>query len=148
MMIAVSYVLFAIVSTLANLAAQELVIRISPLAPLAVSMTAGTVVGFAIKYLLDKHWIFQDQYTAHVDELKKIVLYGAFSVVTTLIFWATELAFWHIWHSDFAKYSGAVLGLAIGYAAKYLFDRAFVFKKRNQPWNSPGGDVTPAMRPK
>jgi hypothetical protein len=46
-------------------------------------------------------------------------LYGAFSLVTTLIFWGFEVAFWTIWKTDAAKYTGAVIGLAIGYAAKF-----------------------------
>jgi putative flippase GtrA len=148
MVIAIRYILFAIVSTLANLATQEFVIRVSPVTPLAASMIAGTVVGFAVKYVLDKHWIFQDDSATYTEELGKIFLYGAFSVVTTLIFWAAELASWRVWQSDFAKYSGAIFGLAIGYTAKYLLDRAFVFKRRNQPWNSPGGDASRAMRQK
>jgi hypothetical protein len=78
----------------------------------------GTAVGFILKYLLDKRWVFDDGYSGHRQELQKITLYGVFSVITTLVFWGFEVAFWVIWHTDFAKYAGAVLGLAIGYAAK------------------------------
>jgi putative flippase GtrA len=126
----VRYVIFAVLATLANLAAQEVVMRLAPVAPLALSILAGTVAGFVLKYVLDKKWVFDDRYGSHREELQKVTLYGAFSVLTTLIFWGFEVAFWTIWRTDLAKYTGAVLGLAIGYAAKFALDRTFVFRER------------------
>ena len=124
------YVLFAVLATLANLLTQEATIRLSPVAPLPLSILMGTAAGFFLKYLLDKKWVFDDGYDGHKQELQKISLYGAFSVLTTLIFWGFEVAFWVLWKTDFAKYTGAVLGLAVGYAAKFMLDRSFVFKER------------------
>jgi len=130
MTILLRYVLFAVVATVANLVTQEAVFRMAPIAPLASSIASGTVVGFAVKYLLDKKWIFFDEYTGARREFQKVGLYGVFSVVTTLVFWSFEVAFWTLWRTDLAKYTGAVLGLAIGYAAKFALDRAFVFRER------------------
>jgi putative flippase GtrA len=130
MLVSLRYVVFAIVATLANLATQELVIRLSPLAPLVLSILAGTAAGFVLKYVLDKRWIFEDSSDSHAQEIRKIGLYGAFSVLTTLIFWGFEVGFWILWRTDFAKYSGGALGLAIGYAAKFVLDRTFVFTER------------------
>lgn len=127
----VRYILFAVLATLANLATQEVVVRIAPIAPLPASILAGTAAGFALKYVLDKKWIFYDGYTGHREEMQKITLYGLFSVFTTLVFWSFEVTFWVIWQTDVAKYTGAVLGLAIGYAAKFLLDRAYVFRERS-----------------
>ena len=126
----VRYVLFAVVATLANLATQEVVIRLAPIAPLAVSIAAGTVAGFVLKYALDKKWVFDDSYDGHREELQKVTLYGAFSVLTTLVFWGFEVAFWTVWGTDAAKYTGAVIGLTIGYVAKFALDRTFVFRER------------------
>ena len=126
----IRYVLFAILATLANLMTQEASIRLVPGAPLTFSILMGTVAGFVLKYILDKKWVFEDAYAGHRQELQKIGLYGAFSVLTTLVFWGFEIAFWMIWQTDFAKYTGAILGLAIGYAAKFLLDRSFVFRER------------------
>ena len=120
------YLVFAGVATVANLAAQELFLRMS--GSLAVAILAGTAAGFATKYVLDKKWVFSDRYTTHRQELRKVTLYGAFSVVTTLVFWLFEVAFWMAWRTDFAKYTGAVLGLAVGYAIKFVLDRTFVFR--------------------
>jgi putative flippase GtrA len=131
MTIFVRYVVFAALATLANLAAQEFVVRLSPIAPLTMSILAGTAMGFATKYVLDKNWIFYDAYTSHRDEVRKIALYALFSVVTTLIFWAFEVSFWTIWHTDFAKYTGAVLGLSLGYTAKFVLDQSYVFKEHS-----------------
>ena len=127
--IAIRYVLFAVIATLANLAAQEAVVRLAP--PLALSIAAGTAVGFAVKYLLDRKWIFFDRFTSHREEARKLSFYGLFSIVTTLVFWGFEVAFWTIWRTDVAKYAGAVLGLAIGYVAKFMLDGAFTFRERS-----------------
>lgn len=129
-MMFIRYVVFAGIATLVNLATQEAVVRVAPLSPLALSIVMGTATGFILKYLLDKKWVFDDGYGGHRRELQKITLYGVFSVFTTLVFWSFEVAFWVIWRTDFAKYTGAVIGLAIGYAAKFVLDRAFVFKER------------------
>ena len=77
----------AIVATLANLITQEAVIRVAPVAPLALSILMGTAAGFILKYVLDKKWIFFDRFTSHREEARKLSLYGLFSVVTTLVFW-------------------------------------------------------------
>jgi putative flippase GtrA len=130
MTLLVRYVAFAVLSTLANLLTQEAVFQTAPVMRLSLSILAGTIVGFAVKYVLDKNWIFYDAYTTHTQELRKVALYGAFSVVTTAIFWAVEVAFWIIWQTSVAKYAGAVLGLSIGYGAKYLLDRQYVFRER------------------
>ena len=123
--IAWRYIGFAVIATLANLGTQQIVIAV---APLTVSIGAGTLVGFAVKYALDKHFVFFDAYSGRASEAVKILLYGLFSIVTTLVFWSFEAGFWAIWHNDLAKYSGAVLGLAIGYAAKFVLDKHFTFR--------------------
>lgn len=131
MAILARYVLFAAVSTVANLATQEAAVRLLPAAPLAVSILAGTAAGFAVKYVLDKRWIFYDAYTNPAHEAQKVALYGLFSVATTLVFWTFEVTFWTLWKTDAAKYTGAVLGLAIGYAVKFALDRTYVFRPRS-----------------
>lgn len=122
------YVLFAVLSTLVNFAAQEAVVTALPMRSLLPSILAGTAAGFAVKYLLDKYWIFFDGYASPASEARKVTLYGLFSVVTTLIFWAFEMGFWTLWQTDLAKYTGGALGLALGYALKYQLDRKFVFR--------------------
>jgi putative flippase GtrA len=131
----VRYVAFAAIATAANLAMQETTLRALPAASLALSVTAGTAVGFAVKYLLDKRWIFFDPLECRAQEARKVFLYGMFSVLTTIVFWAFEAAFWIMWETSAAKYSGAVLGLAIGYAAKYELDRRYTFRKEAVGWS-------------
>ena len=144
LMTIIRYALFAAVSTLVNLGTQEFVLRAFPVLPLTVAIVAGTLVGFALKYVLDKRWIFFDGYDGHAREARKVVLYGLFSIVTTLVFWGFELSFWAIWRTATAKYAGAVLGLAIGYTAKYVADRHLVFVQRSAPWSSAAGAVSRA----
>lgn len=124
------YFLSAAISVVANLLAQEATVQAAPRANIMVSIVAGTLFGFLVKYLIDKTWTFRDSYTTHFAESRKVFLSGLFSVVTTIIFWTFELSFLAIWQTDFAKYTGATLGLTIGYLVKFLFDRAYVFTER------------------
>ncbi|HEX2147658.1 MAG TPA: GtrA family protein [Pseudorhizobium sp.] len=128
MTLAFRYVLFAVISTVVNFAVQELAISAAPAQPLMLSIFLGTGAGFVVKYILDKKWIFYDGYTSRASEARKVSLYGMFSIVTTIIFWSFEVAFWTIWGTDLAKYTGGAIGLAIGYASKYALDRKFVFR--------------------
>lgn len=124
------YVLFAVLSGLANLATQELTLRIGRGLPVAVSIIVGTVVGFLVKYALEKRWIFLDRYDSHYSELRKITVYGVFGVATTLLFWIVELSAWHVWQTTTAKYIGAIVGLSLGNWIKYLLDKRFVFGRQ------------------
>jgi len=125
----VRYVLFAVVASIANLVSQEAAVRLVPWAPLMVSVLAGTGVGFVVKYVLDKRWVFLDGYDNHSAELRKIVIYGFFGIATTLLFWVIELGAWHIWQTVTAKYIGAAIGLALGNWIKYTLDKHYVFPK-------------------
>jgi len=126
----IRYLLFALVATVSNILAQELFAMLFTTETLWSPLMAGTLTGFAVKYGLDKRWIFFDRSRSYGHELSKIGLYGLFSVLTTVIFWSAEIAFWNVWKTDLAKYSGAVLGLAVGYLAKFSLDRKYVFRAK------------------
>jgi putative flippase GtrA len=130
LIIAMLYIAFAAGATLVNLATQEAVVRLVPSPTLSLAIVAGTLTGFIVKYWLDKNWIFFDVSDGRGDETAKIVVYGLFSVLTTMIFWGAELAAWWAFGTALAKYAGAALGLSIGYAIKYMLDRRFVFTGR------------------
>ena len=121
----VRYAAFAVVATLA---AQRAVLAVDSSAiGFTAAVAVGTLVGLAIKYVLDKRWIFYDASTGMQAHGKKFALYTAMGVVTTLIFWGTETAFWLTWRTDLMRELGACLGLAVGYVVKYQLDRRFVF---------------------
>lgn len=123
----VRYVAFAIAAGACNLVMQEVWIRLIGATPIMLSVLFGTAVGFAVKYLLDRNWIFMDGYTDQAAEARKVAAYGLVSVLTTLLFWAVELAFLFASGSATAKYLGAVIGLALGNALKYRLDKQYVF---------------------
>ncbi|APX14041.1 GtrA family protein [Tateyamaria omphalii] len=125
----VRYAVTAVLSVLANLLAQEATVQGLPTAHLMVSIIVGTLVGFFMKYVIDKTWTFREAYTSPKGEAQRITLSGLFSVATTLIFWSFELGFYTIWQTDFAKYLGAVIGLSIGYVLKFWLDRRHVFRE-------------------
>lgn len=124
----VRYAAFAVIATIANLAAQRAVLAVDSSAiGFTAAVVVGTGVGLAIKYVLDKRWIFYDASTGVQAHSRKFALYTAMGVVTTVIFWGTETAFWLAWHTDLMRELGACLGLAVGYVVKYQLDRRFVF---------------------
>jgi putative flippase GtrA len=122
------YVAFAIIAGLTNIAAQEIFVRAVPLAPIIASIFSGTVLGFFVKYLLEKRWVFLDEYRGHVAEARKIVLYGILGAGTTALFWMIELGFWYSLHTAEAKYIGAAIGLALANWIKYHLSKRYVFR--------------------
>jgi putative flippase GtrA len=129
------YAAFAAVATAANLAAQRAVLAggdtDGPLLTLAIAV--GTAAGLVVKYVLDKHWIFFDASTGARAHGRKFGLYAVMGLVTTVIFWGTETAFWLIWRDHAMRELGAVLGLMVGYVVKYRLDRRFVFTPGGVP---------------
>ena len=127
--IAVLYALFAALATAVNVASQwvSLALYRGPLA-LPLAMACGTATGLALKYVLDKRWIFCDPSTGLALHARKFTAYTVMGVITTAIFWATELAFDAASPDGRMRFVGAVIGLAIGYTAKYRLDRRFVFR--------------------
>ncbi len=128
--LALRYIGFAGLATLANLGVQRLVLAV-PLLPagqwLLVAMAAGTLVGLVIKYLLDKRFIFADRSRGLAAHGRRFSAYAGFGLFTTLLFWGFEAGFWWLGGTTAWREAGAVIGLAIGYAIKYRLDRRFVF---------------------
>lgn len=122
------YVAFAVVATAGNLATQRLVLGFDQgHLTYYPALLAGTAVGLVIKYLLDKRWIFADPARGLAAHGRKFTLYTLMGVVTTAIFWGAETLFWLAWQTQAARETGAIVGLSIGYFAKYHLDRRHVF---------------------
>lgn len=127
-MLAIKYVIFAVISTAFNLLFQMFSFFFySGFASLYLAMFFGTLAGLIAKYFLDKKWIFYHTPADKKDDVKKFALYSLMGVSTTIIFWATEMAFYYLNPNPNAKYIGAVIGLSIGYVIKYFLDKKFVF---------------------
>lgn len=128
----IRYASFALIATLANLGAQRSVFWLNE-SWFFPAMLAGTAVGLVVKYVLDKRWIFYDAIRPARQEAQTFALYTATGVITTLIFWGSESAFWFIWRTHEMRELGAVLGLTIGYVIKFNLDRRLVFGKPARP---------------
>lgn len=94
------------------------------------AMFFGTISAFIVKFILDKFFVFQFKSESLKQDLSKFILYTALSVITTLIFWITEILFNKLFNYEWAKYVGALLGLILGYTMKYWLDKNFVFISR------------------
>lgn len=129
MKLAVIYALLAVIATICNIAAQDIAIR-SNLGHQSIifSLLVGTGVGLVVKYALDKRYIFRFQARNAAHNGKTFLLYALMGLVTTTIFWGFEFAFEYAFASKAMRYLGGVLGLAIGYVAKYELDKRFVFR--------------------
>lgn len=122
------YAFFAAIATVANLALQRLVMGAAPTTfGYIAGVVLGTAVGLAVKFVLDKYYIFSDRSLEWGRTSRSFMLYSAMGIVTTLLFWAVETGFWMYWRTETMREAGAVLGLAIGYVVKYCLDRRFVF---------------------
>ncbi|MBN2048847.1 MAG: GtrA family protein [Spirochaetales bacterium] len=124
------YSLFALLATGINLGTQYLVSLAVPGAyGLYVKMVFGTIAGMVVKYTLDKRFIFYYTSGSRRQEARNFILYGTLSVVTTLVFWLTELLFHRFLPWEGSEYLGALAGLTLGYLLKYRLDKRFVFTK-------------------
>jgi len=129
MPLAVLYALIALVATAANIAAQELVVRAysGPFA-VAASVFVGTGVGLVAKYILDKRYIFRFTARDTAHDAQTFLLYTAMGIATTALFWGFEFGFNHAFESKEMRYAGGLIGLGLGYWAKYHLDKRFVFR--------------------
>lgn len=129
--IAALYIIFAAIATAANLISQEAVSQAYVGSySLYLSILCGTLVGLVVKYVLDKKYIFK--FEAKGKDGRAFALYSLMGVVTTLIFWGTELLFEVLFGTKTMRYTGAVIGLAIGYIVKYRLDKKYVFVAAQQ----------------
>ena len=126
MRIALLYTLFCVAAMGVNIGSQDLALRLWP-GGIWFSILVGTGTGLVVKYLLDKRFIFRFKVQNASHDSKTFVLYALMGVVTTAIFWGFEYGFWHAFGTAQMRYLGGVIGLAIGYLAKYHLDKKFVF---------------------
>ena len=128
-MIAIRYIIFAVISTMLNLLFQYISFLLyNGFLSLYLAMFIGTLSGLIIKYILDKKYIFFHKTKTYKENGKKFLLYSLMGIFTTFIFWGFEIGFDYIFSYENAKYIGAIIGLSIGYIVKYFLDKKFVFK--------------------
>lgn len=127
---------FAALAVLCNLLAQELSLGLyGGEYSLYVSIGVGTVVGLVCKYELDKRYIFAQVAPSASRDLHRFLAYTLTGVITTALFWGFELGFEFLFASKSARYTGAVIGLSLGYALKYQLDKRYVFTHQEATWN-------------
>jgi putative flippase GtrA len=129
MRLAIVYAIIALIATVANLGAQALSVRVwTGLWHIEISVLVGTAVGLVLKYVLDKIYIFRFKADDALHDLQTFILYTGMGVVTTLLFWGFEFGFYQAFHDKSLRYLGGLIGLVLGYWAKYHLDKRFVFR--------------------
>lgn len=129
MKLAMTYAILALIATAANIGAQDLFIRgYSGAFGVLLSVATGTGVGLVVKYILDKRYIFRFCARDVVHDSQTFALYTLMGLATTVIFWGFEFGFHYFFETREMRYLGGVLGLAIGYLAKYHLDKRYVFR--------------------
>jgi putative flippase GtrA len=127
--LAISYGAFAFIAAAANIGAQDLIVRAYRGAfAILISLVVGTAVGLAVKYILDKRYIFRFRARSAAHDARTFVLYTIMGLVTTVVFWGFEFGFNQLFASKEMRYLGGAIGLAIGYLAKYRLDKRYVFR--------------------
>jgi putative flippase GtrA len=122
------YAFFALVATILNLLGQLLVhSHWSGRYGWWAGVLFGTGVGFVVKFLLDRRYIFAYRQAGFARNTTVLILYGFTGVLTTAVFWLTEYLFARAFAFSGAAYLGAAIGLSIGYVIKYQLDKKYVF---------------------
>lgn len=123
------YASFAAISIVANIGTQYLVQHNYHGALAAwLALFVGTGTGLAIKYALDKRYIFNHVSSSTTANAQTFVLYCCMGLVTTAIFWSSEIGAGWIFGTLAGRYIGGAVGLIIGYLAKFFLDKKFVFR--------------------
>ena len=131
MRFAISYTIFALLATIANIGSQDISLRLyEGMYAVMASILVGTAVGLIVKYILDKKFIFQFQIKNAAHDTQIFTLYTLTGICTTAVFWGFEFGFDFLFQSKEMRYTGGIIGLAIGYNVKYQLDKRFVFIMR------------------
>lgn len=80
---------------------------------------------------MDKNFIFAYSTTSSAHDRHKFIQYTATGFFTTVLFWGFELFAEYLYGTKTARYTGAAIGLAIGYVVKYQLDKRYVFNQEN-----------------
>lgn len=127
------YSLFAIIAIAANVLSQEFALLFYQGAhELVVAIPVGTAVGLVVKFVLDRKYIFKADSVPLSKDGRQFIAYAATGVLTTVLFWGSEIVFELLFASREARYIGAILGLSCGYILKYQLDRRYVFSRVRQ----------------
>ena len=100
----VLYVVFAVISIAVNIGAQASVTAIytGPYS-IPISILVGTAAGLFCKYVLDKKIVFSHVSQSAKEGVTTFLLYATTGLLTTSIFWATELMFAFAFESDLMR---------------------------------------------
>jgi putative flippase GtrA len=128
--IALVYALVSALATAANIGTQAVFMwAYSGAYAVALSVLAGTAMGFPIKYVLEKKHVFGFKADNLGHDTRLFILYGFMGMFTTAIFWGVEFAFHHLFGTNAMRYLGGAIGLTLGSYIKYHLDKRFVFKQ-------------------
>ncbi|MEQ8312933.1 MAG: GtrA family protein [Gammaproteobacteria bacterium] len=126
------YALFASLATLINVLAQEMSLLVyAGVYSLYSAVLTGTVAGLVSKYWFDKHYIFIYTTESARHNLSTFIAYTLTGGFTTFLFWSFEIGFEFWFGTKLARYTGAVIGLSLGYVVKYQLDKRYVFNSRS-----------------
>jgi putative flippase GtrA len=128
--IALVYALVSALVTAINIGTQAVFMwAYSGAYAVAVSVLAGTAIGFPIKYVLEKKHVFGFKADNLGHDTRLFILSGFVGVFTTAIFWGVEFAFHHLFGTNAMRYLGGAIGLTLGSYIKYHLDKRFVFQQ-------------------
>ena len=128
--VALLYAVISIVATGFNISTQAIFLKFyNNMHAVSLSVLAGTLIGFPIKYVLEKRFVFDFKADNLGHDTRLFILYGFMGVFTTAVFWGIEFAFHHLFGTDAMRYLGGAIGLTIGSYIKYHLDKRYVFKQ-------------------
>lgn len=116
------YILFCLVSIFFNLSTQEIFLIFFK--SYIFSILFGTLIGFLIKYYLDKNFIF---FKNSSNSLNQLFTYTFTAIFSTIIFWGLEIFFLMYFQNNTMKILGGFIGLILGYTLKFKLDYKLTF---------------------
>jgi putative flippase GtrA len=125
------YTAFAILAITLNMIVQMTIFHLyNGFLELYAGLACGTVAGMLVKFILDKKYIFKYRAPDTGKNVITFIMYCLMGLITTCIFWGMEIMFDYMFNNDSGRLLGGLIGLILGYTAKYFLDRRFVFVNR------------------
>lgn len=126
--IACLYTVFAIIASAINLVVQaSVVFSFRGRYAVEISILIGTVASALIRYFFVKRHIFYFESKNIRHDCRLFLVYSMLGFFTTALFWGVEFGFQWFFGTDYMRYLGGAMGLAISYFVKYQLDKRFVF---------------------
>ncbi|MHA1271560.1 MAG: GtrA family protein [Candidatus Helarchaeota archaeon] len=125
------YGFFAIFTTIIFWGVQYILTIILGESYYIIAGAVGLAIGYTVKFVLDKIYVFKKKFGSSSQQTMFYVLYIIFGFISSVINLGTQ---WFLGYYYLGGYHifGVLAGTVVGFVVKYILDKFIIFRKRNK----------------